>query len=144
MATVTAMKAFSDVQSHAESIRNNETQRFPEAASPGDRIRQGDVYFTLLDALPPGCVPTKIGAGLQLAPGSTQGSRHCLDSADGLTAYLLPNPGPLDGPILVLEQERTVTHPEHGHWTLPGEGRIYAVNYQRNLDAEEREQRVQD
>ena len=140
---VTATKAFQEVRSRAEAIRNDQTQRFSEGAGAGDTFAQGDVYFTLLDALPKGCVPAQLDGDLQLAPGTTQGSRHRLESSEGVAVMRLPDPGILDGPILILTEERTVTHPEHGHVVLPGK-RIYAVSYQRSLDAEEREHRVQD
>lgn len=143
MATVSATKAYEDVQAQAEAIRNNETQRVSAGAGAGDSFVQGDVYFTVLESLPPGCVPAKLDADLQLAPGNTQGSRHRLDSLDGVAVMRLPDPSIFDGPVLVLTEERTVTHPEHGHVVLPA-NRIYAVSYQRDLDAEEREQRVLD
>lgn len=113
---------------------------FSNGASPGDAWRQGDVYVTLLDAVPAGTVQIK--AIKQLAPGNTPGSRHCLDAMLGVRAYRLAAPGPLDGPVLLLTKERTVTHPEHGHVVLPPG--VYAVTYQRNLDVLEREQRVLD
>lgn len=139
MATLTAEKAIRKIQS-GETIDTTKPQRFPEAAAPGNYFRQGDLYITLLDGVPQGSVQIPFRA--QLAEGNTQGSRHCLDSQDGVTMYRLENPSMTDGPILLLTTERTVTHPEHGWVTLPAG--CYGVTYQRDLDAEDRERRVLD
>lgn len=128
MSNLTAEKSLGRVQSSAESIRNDEPQRFSEAASAGDVARQGDVYLEKLVGVPSGCtVEEKPSA--QLAPGTTQGSRHIIDSLEGVTVYRLANPTPLDGPILDLSTERTITHPEHGDVVLPPG--VYGVTYQR-------------
>ena len=136
----TAEQTMQQIQARAEEIKRNEPQRFPAAASVGDTFRQGDVYFTLLDVAPADC--DEVTGELQLAPGTTQGSRHLLDSLDGVTSYRLREPGLLDGPVLLLTEERTVTHPEHGYAILPAG--TYRVTYQRDLDEEERVRRVQD
>lgn len=125
---ITAEKSFASVQSTAETIRNNEPQRFPEAASHGDTFRQGDLYIELLSAVPAGAIQEKKSSA-QLAPGTTQGSRHILDSLKGVKMYRLGSPTVLDGPILDLSKERTITHPEHGHVVLPAG--VYGVTYQR-------------
>ena len=111
------------------------------AATPGDSWRQGDVYITLLAGLPEEVV-SEGQPGLQLAPGTSQGSRHCLDNLDGVQVYRLRRPGMLDGPILATTRERTITHPEHGDLVLPPG--TYAISYQRSMDAEERQRRVED
>jgi hypothetical protein len=140
-ATMTVDKAIKQIQSQAESIKNDAPQTFPEAASPGDTFRQGDIYITLLDRVPDGAV--KIMHPLkQLAPGTTQGSRHCLDSMAGVKMFRLAAPTQLDGPVIVTTKPRTITHPEHGDVALPAG--CYGIRYQRDLDAEERERRVQD
>jgi hypothetical protein len=138
---IAAQKALAQIQDRAEKIRCNRPQRFPEAASPGDRFRQGDLYITLLDGVPDGAVKMD-SVPIQLAQGHTQGSRHCLDSVDGVSAWMPSRPGMLDGPIIQLLRERVVTHPEHGHVILPPG--VYRISYQRSLDAEERERRVLD
>jgi hypothetical protein len=125
----------------AKKIAKRETQRFPEAASPGDCIRQGDVYVMLLDELPSDSVEQSKW-DTQLAPGTTHGSRHILDSKRGVSCYALPEATEFDGPVLLLKEERVLTHPEHGDWILsPG---IYAISYQRTQDALDRQRRVQD
>jgi hypothetical protein len=106
--------------------------------SPGDTHRQGDLYIMCLAALPASVVCTQ--AQKQLVPGSTQGSRHALDSLEGVEFYSLLQATQLDGPVLVLTKRRTVTHPEHGHVSLPPG--VYAVTYQRQYA--EKLRRVQD
>ena len=129
------------IQEQAEKIKNDETQQFPEAASPGDSWRQGDIYITLLDKVPdPSLAESK--PKKQLAPGTTQGSRHCLDSLEGVTIYSPTRPGMLEGPVILLREERAIEHPEHGDIVLPPG--IYGISYQRSLDSEERERRVLD
>lgn len=125
---ITAEKSFANVQTSAESIRNDEPQRFPEAASIGDVWRQGDLYIELIAGVPSGATLEKKPSS-QLAPGTTQGSRHILDSLKGVKMYRLPSPTVLDGPILDLSKERTVTHPEHGDVLLPPG--CYSITYQR-------------
>lgn len=139
-ATMTAEKAIGEIQESAEKIKSDAPQRFSEAASVGDTHRQGDIYITMLEGVPKGAksIPNR----RQLAEGSTQGSRHCIDSFDGVTMFEKKDKTQFDGPILMLEQERTIEHPEHGNVTLPPG--CYGVTYQRDLDAEERERRVAD
>ena len=127
------------VQATAEEIKNDSPQRFPEAASPGDCWRQGDVYITLLAEVPHG-LKKVANPKVQLVSGTTQGSRHCLDSLAGVTVY--SRDAKLDGPVLKCTQGRTITHPEHGNVILPPG--IYGIHHQRDLDAENRERRVLD
>lgn len=129
------------VQDIAEKIKSDELQHFPAAASVGDGIRQGDIYITLLKSVPKGATVEKNPA-LQLAPGTTQGSRHCLESLAGVTVYRLKDPTEYDGPILKLDQPHKITHPEHGDWALPCG--VYGISYQRTEDSERQIRRVQD
>ena len=124
------------LQETADQMRSDEL-RTPNL-SPGDFVRQGDLYIYALPSIPERVKP--ITAELQLAPGTTQGSRHCLDSLKGVRMYrqvdqnnnLIENP--LQGPIMDLANDCTVTHPEHAHIKLaPG---AYVVTYQRDLSKE--------
>jgi hypothetical protein len=121
----------------AEKIKNNAPQRFPEAASAGDVWRQGDIYIEKLDAVPKSFAKVKKPL-LQLAPGTTQGSRHLLDSLSGVTVYEKSNATVLEGPALDCTQERTITHPEHG-WVMLPPG-VYGISYQRAYAMELRRQ----
>lgn len=129
------------VSETAERIKSDAKQRFPEAASVSDFVRQGDIYITLLAGVPGGAVRVE-NPSAQLAPGTTQGSRHCLSSLKSTTVYRLKSPTPYDGPILEVKRQVTITHPEHGDWVLPPG--CYGISYQRTEDSEGRIRRVQD
>lgn len=119
-----ATRVMERVRGTAAAAKSNRT-RSP-SMDIGDFVRQGDLYLYRVEL--PGDVEP-IAAVKQLAPGNTQGSRHELDSLDGVTMHRLRDANPLQGPILTLREQRTLTHPEHGHITLqPG---CYAVTYQR-------------
>lgn len=123
-----AVQALESIQSQAEEIRNNETQRFPEAASHLDYWRQGDIYINYLDELPKGA--KQVDLVKQLAPGTTQGSRHILEGGE-VEMYSVSGDA-LTGPVLRVIRETTVTHPEHADVILP-EG-VYSITYQRAHD----------
>lgn len=139
-ATMTATKALEVIKSDPEKLDTKKPQRFPEAASPGNFFRQGDLYITVIKSIPGDAV--KSAVRLQVADGNTQGSRHCLDAKTGVEMFSKARQTQLDGPMIRLRKERTITHPEHGHVILPPG--CYEITYQRNLDSEEREQRVRD
>lgn len=122
-------------------LAKRDTQTFPVAASPGQGVRQGDVYIVLLDNVPAGFV-RQTTWDRQLAPGTTQGSRHVLDSQDGVEYYARPNATEFTGPVLVITDIREITHPEHGHWILPPG--IYGISYQRTQDVLDQQRRVAD
>ena len=88
---VTVSKTLADISAAVEAIKNDGLQHFPEAASIGDAIRQGDVYIQLIDEADieaAGPLFHKLAEPvLQLAPGDTKGSRHCLASADGVEMW---------------------------------------------------------
>lgn len=137
---MTAEQVMNEVSQVAESIRSDARHAIP-VADRGDYCRQGDIYLTRIDkADMPDEVKPIANSSLQLAPGETQGSRHCLKSLRGVTLYAVPNAGPLDGPIIEAQRRFTVTHPEHGDRSFPAG--VYAVTYQRAFADELR--RVQD
>ena len=84
-------KTLADISAAVEAIKNDGLQRFPEAASVGDSVRQGDIYIQLIneaDIEAAGDLFRKLKEPvLQLAPGNTKGSRHCLASADGVEMW---------------------------------------------------------
>lgn len=94
--TPTVTRTLADIHEAVEKIKNDQMQHFPEAASLGDAVRQGDVYIQLIDestleALQGFYEPVAaedLENHLQLAPGNTKGSRHILQSADGLEMWL--------------------------------------------------------
>lgn len=135
---VKAATAFDQVVSHAESICNDGDHDLA-TMDIGDEWRQGDVAIIRVDD---GFVSAN-GLDLgrekapspQLAPGTTQGSRHTLESLRGVTAYRLKNATPLDGPILVLAEPRAIIHPEHGDCRNLPAG-CYVIQYARAFATE--------
>jgi hypothetical protein len=118
-----AAQVFKSIRESLEAIRCDDLQEFPVAASVGEYVRQGDVLIHKL-AEPEG-KPALVQ--LQLAPGTTKGSRHIL-SHDRVEYFTRSN-GALTGPCLRVTEPVTVTHPEHGDWLLgPG---CYGITYER-------------
>ena len=88
MPTITAEQAIKKISAQAERIKNDETQRFPEAASPGDSHRQGDIYTPS-----PSLSATAEKHPQQMAPELPSGSCHRLDNLSRWQAvYRLPEP----------------------------------------------------
>ncbi|MAX26626.1 MAG: hypothetical protein CMJ19_19200 [Phycisphaeraceae bacterium] len=129
MATaITSIESLNRVRTAAESIKSDLPQRFPEAASIGDTFRQGDIYIQLLQRVPASWRKASI-QNPQLAPGTSKGSRHILDSLRDVTIYEKTNANAITGPIIHIFCQRTITHPEHGDVILPPG--IYKITYQR-------------
>lgn len=129
---MSAIETLNEIRRSVESIKSGHTQRFSVAASDGDCFRQGDIYVTFRESIPDGC--ERSDAVSQLAPGTTKGSRHILDSLDGIDLYAKKNPNALDGPVLKTSKERTITHPEHGDVVIPPG--VYEITYQRAMAKE--------
>lgn len=141
------MTAIASIQKHVyerknskdPAVRPGQPKRFTEACVPGDTIPQGDLYLMIVDQVPVGyeLVKRPKAADKQLFPGNTIGSRHCLDSLEGVLIYRPQNwnEESLLGPCLVLSQERTVLHPTHGNVTAPA-NTIVLCGYQPNFDYE--------
>lgn len=120
-------------------------------ASAYDVIRQGDIYLVCLQKLPKG----KWRTDPQLAPGTTQGSRHILsgncemvDIEDRLAVADEINQSTkssihaeLIGPAFKAKGEVEITHPEHGN-RIVSDGSVWVCVYQRAFAEEIR--RVQD
>ena len=85
-----------DIADAVEKIKNDQMQHFPEAASIGDAVRQGDIYIQLIDerdletlgALYTPVDSAALSNHLQLAPGNTKGSRHIIQNSNGLMMWL--------------------------------------------------------
>lgn len=88
-ATATVAETLAAITEAVEKIKNDELQHFPDAASVGDCVRQGDIYIQLIDSVDsaPPLYKLMDVPRLQLADGESKGSRHCLASADGVTMY---------------------------------------------------------
>jgi len=137
-----------------EAIVNN-AAKLHQTFGAGDVAHQGDLMLIGISALPRSA---RLRTNRQLAEGSSQGSRHVWERGEiydadpdevarliqKATKCLLEHG--YVGPVIVSPADPTendLTHPEHGNQGFPA-GCILAVAYQRNLDAEQREQRVLD
>lgn len=134
---------------HAHKVQNDDAKDMSVFAA-GDVMPQGDLYIVGLKSLPKSAKPRMLR---QLAEGGTRGSQHVHEGGDIYDC----DPGEVVscikyatgreiapqyiGPVFV---GGSIRHPEHGdHENYPA-GQVCAVVYQRSLDAEEREARVQD
>jgi hypothetical protein len=138
--TLTAEKAMASVQKSAEKTRNDETATIG-TMSLGDVIRQGDVYLIAIAELPEKRTLTE---NRQLAPGTSQGSRHVIlgecevfeaDPAQtmalvGTACKGLDLKPELMGPVVRTLAAVELDHPEHGNKVLPA-NECFAVVYQR-------------
>lgn len=139
MKTITAQSAFRQIASHAERIKNDEREVIT-MMSPGDNVRQGDLYFVFLDVEPRITGPHP----RQLAPGTSQGSRHVaegdcevfsVDTEDAVKIVnrIVPATDGQElfiGPLVRSTAGFEATHPEHGDKVFPA-GSILVV-YQRS------------
>lgn len=146
--------AISSIERHAKRISAGKAKvkpgqpfRFSEAAKPGDGVWQGDLGICLVDAIPAGYIRVEepTDQDKQIVPGVTQGSRHCLQSLDGVELYRpskWPSSAEADylGPCLVVDRDTTILHPTHGPVTILA-GSIVQCTYQREYDAELRRER---
>lgn len=142
------------VEDH-EQIKNNKA-RMIEDFPIGVATAQGDIYQVSIGTLPKSAKPR---ANHQVAEGDTQGSRHIL--ADRVTVYdcdqsevasIIKSKYGVEiqaqyiGPVFASPENPTkndLRHPEHGNQGFEA-GAVIACIHQRNLDAEEREQRARD
>ena len=140
----TATQQLEGITEHAEAMKNYGDHDM-QTLELCDEWRQGDVRVRRLhndavEQLRGRLQPFKEFDG-QVAPGTTLGSRHVLDSLDGVSAYRFANANALDGPVLRLTKPRTLTHPEHGDcvnlppgcYAFPGQ-RVYAEELRRVAD----------
>lgn len=87
--TIEISNAMQQVTEAVERIKNDATQHFPEAASVGDAVRQGDIYIQKIDDIdePPVFYKRVENPNPQLAPGDNKGSRHVLASLAGVEVF---------------------------------------------------------
>jgi len=125
--TATAVSTMKRIRTTANKAKTD-AARSVGALGDLDYTRQGDVYFWNLNCVPCDAVLEQ-SPSAQLAPGNTQGSRHIIDNVGSVRMFRMPSANPLQGPIIDAPEGVTITHPEHGHQTLPAG--VYAVTYQR-------------
>jgi len=135
---------------HMETVAPGMPACFTEACVPGDWIAQGDLVIEMVEKIPSGYTenpPAKLQQPKnQLVPGNTVGSRHALNTLEGVELFYPKNFGQedcLDGPVARVTGGQVVEHPKHGNVTLVGG--IFSFSYQREYDAEQkRERRARD
>lgn len=152
---------FATVERHAQRIRENSPVNNPDVVGPGqplylnsaaaigDGVWQGDLGIEIVAGLPDGYVTAPVR--LQLVPGNTTGSRHCLLDPSTVTEFALPQGWSdnqdydgLRGPYFQCVKDTTIPHPIHGPAIIAA-GHCIALRYQRNLDEEtKRERRAAD
>jgi hypothetical protein len=148
-----SLTAIDKITRQATRIRNGnhrvtpgQPQRISDAAGVGDGVWQGDLGIEIIAEVPReySRVAKPTAQHKQLVPGVTEGAKHCLDSLSGVDLYHPSGWGPdysgLQGPALVLTEERTITHPAHGHVSIPA-GNTVLCRYQREFDAEQQRER---
>ena len=128
------LQTFQKIEQAAKA--NQPKLRLITQMAVGEAIRQGDLYLERIAKLPNNVVAT---TNRQLATGETQGSRHVATGA--VEIYNLDKKdaaNPLAGPVISAQQTWTLTHPEHGHFTLPAG--CYRTVYQRDYARERAEE----
>jgi hypothetical protein len=121
----TAQEALESIQSAATSA--DPEVRIARRRELGSVLHQGDVYLHRVpDNHPRGAL---LGT-MQIAVGTTIGSRHVVEGSkvsvyagvrypDGFTEPAGCAPNALLGPVIVAEEDYTLTHPEHAHHRSP-------------------------
>ena len=141
--TTKTKKVTNELLEHSKRIVNRQEKvypglplRFSEASTVKDRLWQGDVALTIANKIPEGFVKMK-EPNPQLVHGNTMGSKHCLDSLQGVEMYVPSDYSSesLVGPYLILTEERVVQHPKHGSVTIP-KGFHVQITYQKSLNRE--------
>lgn len=137
---MSVQKLIEEVRESAETMHAAKLEVIG-TASVGDVVRQGDLYLVCLEDAPIGDTTKE----RQLAPGTTQGSRHV---AKGRCSVLVPKSREevcrviakvvpaakvepeLVGPVIRCIGDVTIDHPEHGAKRLPKDT-VWAVVFQR-------------
>lgn len=118
-----------DIIKTGKSLANNSSVNIPPLEI-GEHVAQGDINFIAIPKVPENAILIK-NPDLQLAPGTSKGSRHCLNSTDNVRVYKLQNPNSLQEVVLEFMGETIITHPEHGN-QIWNEG-LVLVAFQRQF-----------
>lgn len=139
MSTTTTKKDIKTIGKRLREAAEKTTHRHATAPEMrvGQMYAQGDIGVLAIRDLPENAAKIDRPANGQVAPGTTQGSRHCIDESDAVCYYRFPGDDLSD--LCVESTEAwTLRHPEHGHVTF-GPGR-YQLVHQQN----EQRERVMD
>jgi hypothetical protein len=128
--TITAPQALERIRENMQATLKMVQVRVVGKLPKNGYIRQGDLYLTIGNIADKGAIRTS----LQLVPGNTAGSRHCIVESPHVTSYeSLAKPVTIDidgnqkiarfpGPLIVALSEWSITHPKHGWMTKIFEG----------------------
>lgn len=121
------------IEKQAASHKNDD--RFAHVVQIGEIIRQGDIYIERVEESETRGKATK---EVQLAPGTSKGSRHILRELGAGTVSVFESgiSDPLAGPVVCATERFEVTHPEHPNFSIPSG--TYKITYQRDYAMEER------
>ena len=139
----TALEVHEQISQQAPLLQETKVK---ETCEIGKGIRQGDLYIVRLN--PTGNTKLKgleeainiedctmLGSD-QLAPGKTQGSRHCIKEGQA-TFWIDPkNNNPVFGGVVKADGRWDLTHPEHADWNMPSG--CYGVFYQLDWATKQR------
>ena len=140
MTTLTLSAAVTTLRESCESIDTGKPLRIPADMEIGDMYPQGDIGLLRIKALPKGSTRLDWKSGdYQLAPGNTQGSRHCIPAKSNVAVFRVDDRDGLSDLCLVADAPFDLTHPEHAHHLGYPAG-TYRVLHQQN----EQRQRVVD
>lgn len=118
-----------------ESVRPGQPVNFTEASTVNDRAWQGDMAVTIDMENPPLGFVKKDKVTVQLVPGNTVGSKHCLEHTTGVEQWVPEswNEEGLVGPWMKFNEANRIIHPVHGPIGIPA-GFCVQITYQREGD----------
>ena len=123
--TITATEALAMIKENISATLKMVQVRTVGEMTKSQYIRQGDLYLTIGNIEDKGAIRTS----LQLVPGNTTGSRHCITESPYVTSYeSLAKPitiaingetkiARFPGPLIVALSEWSINHPKHGWMT---------------------------
>ena len=128
------MEKLMDVHNAIASFNPLRETRVIDEIGVGQWCRQGDLYVERVGEAGGGTLT----ANRQLAPGTTQGSRHTVDAS--VKVYSATDARVRDnrllGPVVESDTRFTISHPEHAEFSLPAG--IYQISYQVDWKTQER------
>lgn len=99
----------------------------------GDIHWQGDLGILKIESVPADRERMDVPDG-QLAEGQTRGSRHVVRQDHmAHVEFFKSDSHSLNGPVMVAKAPTEITHPDHGHVTVPPG--VYQIRFQREQTA---------
>lgn len=127
-------QAHDSMREAAEKNNTTKTRVMTNETMPiGTAIRQGDVLIMRVDSIPES---HKLSTdNMQIAKGTTKGSRHILLNNGDVNLFYSPTANPLEGPSFKSPKEIELSHPEHANFKFPAG--CYISTYERDFAKEE-------